>query len=400
MPDDASTVRSSPWLRPVPLAAFLTPIIAAPSGRGLVPILIILGGWSLWEAARAGMLFSVFKRPLALWVVCVTALAVISMSWAFMPQQSIKVAGEFFGLAVAGLALLAAAERADLVERSAARRALGSGLCIALIFLGIGFVFGHVTGKPLWGLPEQHPYRTLSHAQTVISVIAIPALVFLWAMGGRMRFVAAVLFAILITTFLQLEHGASDLALVAATTAYILVRIAGARSALLIGAAVAAAIILLPTIFHALLPDISTLDVLVKKEGALSELHRMYMWHFVLDNLNGQAFWIGHGADASRGFPGASAPIMWGIELMPLHPHNGALQAWLELGLAGALLVAVAPLMIGFSANRMAPADAALAVALLVAYLAPWMLSYGIWQAWWMAMAWLAAAIGRGVMSR
>lgn len=392
--------RSSSWLRPVPLAAFLTPIIAAPSGRGLVPILIILGGWSLWEAARSGTLVAVFRRPLTLWVICLTALAVISMSWAIVPQQSIKVAGEFVGLAIAGLALLAAAEIAGLDERAAARRALGSGLCIALILLVIGFVFGHVTGKPLWGLPEQHPYRTLSHAQTVISVIAIPALSVVWAMGGRMRFAAAAMAVILVTTFLQLEHGASDLALVVATAAYILVRIAGVRMALLIGVTVAAAIILLPTVFHAFLPDVPTLDALVKKDGALSEFHRMYMWHFVLDNLDGQAFWIGHGADASRGFPGASAPIMWGAELMPLHPHNGALQTWLELGLAGALVVAVAPLIIGFSANRMSRADAALAAALLAAYMAPWMLSYGVWQAWWMAMAWLAAAIGRGIMSR
>lgn len=94
--------------------------------------------------------------------------------------------------------------------------------------------------------------------------------------------------------------------------------------------------------------------------------------------------WRGWGLDASRAF----SPYI------QLHPHNGPLQVWLELGLPG---VAVAALAWAFLFRRGARDERSLAAAAAVAAGAVYLLfacvSFGVWQEWWLALGALAAAL-------
>jgi O-antigen ligase len=76
------------------------------------------------------------------------------------------------------------------------------------------------------------------------------------------------------------------------------------------------------------------------------------------------------------------------VEVMPLHPHNGALQLWLELGGIGALIGAALMLALGFAASR--SAAPAVGVGMLASAAVTGMLSFGLWQAWWFASLLLA----------
>ena len=92
----------------------------------------------------------------------------------------------------------------------------------------------------------------------------------------------------------------------------------------------------------------------------------------------------GWGLDASRMF----AP---GIQL---HPHDSALQIWLELGVIGATAAAV--FWVALFARMSRPkADAATAVsaAAASAYLVIGAVSFGVWQEWWLAVGALCAAL-------
>lgn len=90
----------------------------------------------------------------------------------------------------------------------------------------------------------------------------------------------------------------------------------------------------------------------------------------------------GWGLDASRMFgPG-----------IVLHPHDDALQVWLELGGFGAVLAAA---FWGLTLNRLArperdPAVAGVAASAAV-YLLFGMLNFGVWQEWWLALGALVA---------
>lgn len=105
-------------------------------------------------------------------------------------------------------------------------------------------------------------------------------------------------------------------------------------------------------------------------------------------------FWE-HATDAIASHPlrgwglGASRAIHPSVGL---HPHNGALQIWLELGLPGVVVAAAAWWLIlsRRSRNTASVANAA-CVTVTTTYLVFQTISFGIWQAWFIGMGCLAA---------
>lgn len=68
------------------------------------------------------------------------------------------------------------------------------------------------------------------------------------------------------------------------------------------------------------------------------------------------------------------------------HPHNMALQVWVELGLMGAFLVTVAVGRMIRAAGSLDPSVTPAAAASIVAALSVAAVGYGAWQAWWLSM--------------
>jgi O-antigen ligase len=85
---------------------------------------------------------------------------------------------------------------------------------------------------------------------------------------------------------------------------------------------------------------------------------------------------------------------MMTVVQMPLHPHNAPLQWWMELGLPGAALGALAGIAAVAAAMRARndPAGRAAALGLVAAGMTVAVISYGAWQSWWLFAMYLAAA--------
>ena len=115
---------------------------------------------------------------------------------------------------------------------------------------------------------------------------------------------------------------------------------------------------------------------------SLSWSQRMGYWRHATDWIGDHPL-RGWGLDASREFaPG-----------IILHPHNGALQIWLELGLIGAVSVAVFCGVLFANLSRPErDAGRAVAAATAGAYLVFSAVSFGVWQEWWLALGAVAAA--------
>jgi O-antigen ligase len=110
---------------------------------------------------------------------------------------------------------------------------------------------------------------------------------------------------------------------------------------------------------------------------------RMGYWIFARARI-GEHPWQGWGLDASRTF----APNI------QLHPHNGPLQLWLELGALGAVGVAMLWILVlrrlsGYPRSLTAAGAAASAMV----YLLFGAISFGVWQEWWLALGALVAVI-------
>lgn len=120
----------------------------------------------------------------------------------------------------------------------------------------------------------------------------------------------------------------------------------------------------------------------LEREVPLSWSLRMGYWRHAADWIGDHPL-RGWGIDASRMFgPGIT-----------LHPHNGPLQVWLELGLIGATAAAVFWFVaIASQSQPHRDVGRGAAVGTAVAYLTFSAVSFGVWQEWWLAVGGLAAA--------
>ncbi len=140
-----------------------------------------------------------------------------------------------------------------------------------------------------------------------------------------------------------------------------------------------------------------------------SAAHRLEIWSFVAEHIRQRPI-AGWGLDAARRLPGGTAQVIIhhcddadrpdGIALssqaLPLHPHNAVLQVWLELGGVGVAL-GFGPLIFAiwhaFRSRvwRTRPAQAMIA-ATVAAAVSVGLISFGIWQEWFLSGLFIAAA--------
>ncbi len=122
--------------------------------------------------------------------------------------------------------------------------------------------------------------------------------------------------------------------------------------------------------------------------------YRVEIWRYVNELIQSRIV-SGHGFDSARVL-GGSATMLPSFEGKTtfLHPHNGMLQIWLELGLVGVALL-VGTFALGFSrllASDIGRLPLATVCATITASAVLWSLSFGVWQGWWLAVLGLTGA--------
>lgn len=112
---------------------------------------------------------------------------------------------------------------------------------------------------------------------------------------------------------------------------------------------------------------------------------RLSIWEYS-SNLALQRPLIGHGFDTSRDI-GSRGDIIEGTNwaALPLHPHNAFLQVWLELGFVGVgIVTALLWSVWQYFNNRLKSNESiSLQFSSLVALVPLSLISFGVWQYWW-----------------
>ena len=122
---------------------------------------------------------------------------------------------------------------------------------------------------------------------------------------------------------------------------------------------------------------------------------RVKMWPYAGEQIGLHPL-FGWGLDASRTFT-HDVFHMHGYKLtyIAIHPHDFGLQVWLETGLIGALILAVAILLFGLRLAGMrglTRLQGAAMASSAAAFLVFFSITYGAWQEWlWASVAWVAA---------
>jgi len=119
----------------------------------------------------------------------------------------------------------------------------------------------------------------------------------------------------------------------------------------------------------------------------LSVEHRFRMWAYVWERIN-ENIWLGNGFDASRAYEDTfTARDGREISIVSLHPHNIALQIWLEIGAIGAALTAITMVLLIKPALDFAqtPLRASALAGTIISVTLFGSATIGVWQIWWLA---------------
>jgi O-antigen ligase len=326
--------------------------------------------------------FASLRVP-AICLLALLAWGLASAIWSIDPQRSLLIGMRLAGLFAAELALAAAADRLVSPRRLALFLLAGIAVAIGLSWYDLasgGGLSQHIS------LRAFRPFR-LNQIAVGLAILAWPVTAGLIQRGQRAAALMAA--AAMVGTILLLEDAAAKAALAASLPVTVLLYCWRGPVARLAAILSVIGILTAPLTLPALdrLPGLLTAADAIKGSAG----HRLLIWSFVGERIAERPL-LGWGLDASRAIPGGKEEIRPGLTRLPLHPHNAALQVWLELGMPGALLAA---LLIGWLWLRLgampwprlyvAASGGSLTAALAVASGA-----YGIWQEWWLGTLGLA----------
>ncbi|MBV9861980.1 MAG: O-antigen ligase family protein [Alphaproteobacteria bacterium] len=358
---------------------FLPMLVLAP--RGIAALVSVAG------AIAAGLLVlrprvahpPEMRRLVAPAAILIALLAwgAFSALWSIAPLRSLVLAARLAGLFAAGLTLAAAAGRLAAPRRLALF--FIAGMVLGLALAGIESATGGALAAPF--LKRGFSESRLNQASVGMAVLVYPAGALLLA---RRQAIMALLLAAAVAVMVCLLVGtAAKIALAAGLPVTVLLyrwRGQAARAAAL---ASVLAILVAPAVF----PRLERFPELLQTADAFkdSASHRLLIWSFAGDRIAERPLG-GWGLDAARAIPAGREEIRPHQTWMPLHPHNAALQLWLELGVPGAGLAALltAWLWLRLAKARWPRPFAAAAGASLASVLIVSLGTYGMWQEWWL----------------
>lgn len=377
-----------------PAMAFVLPLIAVLSPHGVAP-LGAAGAIALAFEPSVRAQFRVLSRgPLAISLACLLAWAAVSCLWTPHPVESLILDVQVAGVMLAGGLLVAGAQTMDDETGRRSVTALGIGGAVFLLLVATELIDQGVVAHLARGWRGRFTFNPVLYdrAAAIGSIVAWPIARVLWE---RIRPRAAILFLLLLFAILfQLEMAAARLAFIVGGAAFLISYwkprpALHAATAVMLVAILAGPPLLVATGVGRDFPELAQ----ELPEQATSAKHRLLIGQFVLGKIAERPFG-GFGFDSSRSIPGGQSAAIEGQSVLPLHPHNGILQIWLELGVPGAIGAAI----IVFRVLRgLATFDtrgaAATAMATFAAFTTIALISFGIWQNWWLMLAWMAAAL-------
>ncbi len=321
--------------------------------------------------------------------------ALLTSFWAIEPEAAAKSALKFLFYVPLGILVVFVAQRVPDATRTRLFVWSGAGLCVALIAVLIDVAAeGGLSIHFRSSLKFAHIYN---RGAAVLACIVLPNVVALWRTGHR--FLPAALTGLAAITIFVLASEAAKLAVVCAAIVLVLVcRFPGMFRAVVALALIS--IVAMPALFASPASDRALCSL---SKYQFSAVHRVLIYEFSVRTILERPV-VGWGMNSSRSVPNGKAraylpecdfpDVRRGRldmgQLMPLHPHNGALQTWLELGAIGiVLLTGTLGLMLYRAARRAAREDLGLVAGVFTSGFIIFNTSFGMWQSW----LWFAAIL-------
>ncbi len=354
---------------------------------------VALAGGAIAVSLAPGVLTQVrrslsMRNPTVLFGALFCGWMAVSLIWApVLALSALAKAYAVFALAVVlgvGIAQLAPAQRSALVKPLAT--SFGALLVILVIERVTGGFFISLDRSS--ETPEQL-LNAMNGGLVMIASLTFCAAAAMYRTTGQ-RALLLVLFVLTLT--LTYRMNAVPLALLAGAVAAAAAVCIGHRAVVGLFVVVGGGVLLWPV--AAWLAAESGLHFWVAENVYPNWGHRIAIWGAVSELIAGKSL-LGYGFNGAR-IVGQTADLMPDPQGRTsfLHPHNGLLQIWLELGAIGVALLYAATIAAARTVlNRLRDTTVlAAAAGTFAAMLTIWLLSFGVWQSWWMSVLGLAIA--------
>lgn len=372
----------------------LTLLSAMPLTIALIVLAVVVLVWEMLGFFALNVLLvgshRLFRSPLTLVVLWMA----LSALWSLDGSESLSATMRFAMLAVLGGLSLQ-----FLPELSAPSVALQKAFlavfaaCAALLALEqiphgavIAFASTHLDGDY-----DRYMRKTVNRGLCAFTVLVWPAMFLLWRMGKPS--LALALMVLVAIPVLLMNSMSAQLGLVLGITTFLLCRSLPRRLSRMLVILVPLAFISVPYATAALLAS----PAIAPHKATLTDISagRIPIWESLLSMSSFKPA-LGWGMGMSSEVPMAQEVMdSIGLKEPPLHPHLSALHVKLELGFIGLMLIGLTlyVLLKRIARAEFAPTHYAMAMACVVAYLGAGLSSFGVWQNWWVASAWIAALL-------
>lgn len=381
-------------------AGVLAPPLAVLAPLGLAPLLSVTAVALIVAAPRRLLAAGRPLWPLAALWLALAVFALLSATWSIVPGHSLAEGARFLAIGIEGLVALAAARALIPPERGRVGAGVAVGAALAAGLLLFEWATGGTLARWLHGLDREIFFNESWYDRGVTTLVLM-----LWPGAlalRRWRSLQVVIAAAVGLSVVVMSSAASLFAFVVGLTGWAIASRAPRFAAGALALVLIAGAALLPAVVPAYQTTVQIQHDAPWIKG--SGIHRLLIWRFAAERIADRPL-LGWGMDASRELPGGKRDLgatLPGINLgpghdaLPLHPHDALLQWRVELGIPGTILalalVVWALYRVGwrFGGGRAAQA-VALGWAATVSIIA--LLSFGIWQEWWLSILWLTASL-------
>jgi len=402
-----SLASPSPVATVLSLVGLLTPVVALYASKGITILFGLAVTACFFDLITKKDARRFSSKALGLSVLTYTIWGIASLTWTVSFDLSLALARSLPISMLGGLLLVMSLKNLNFSNRAIiCRSTIGGfflGVGLALIEVTTGYSISKIVNILIYG-GAWRPYMpgfVINNGISLLVMLLWPTLVFLWHQKRHNLAFMGLIATAYIT--LQSSNFAATIAigvgslsfLIAFLIPRIIYKVAAVGLALLILGA--------PFAMQAL-PDARTIGKNLP-ELSYSVYPRLVIWQYA-SNLVMERPLLGHGIRTSRALSKTDSPIPFlyrdkgeihtgNTKDIPLHPHSGLIQIWLELGACGAVLglVIVLSILWGISSSVAPPIAKALAFAALVSSISLISASYGLWQSWWMASLWLQGSL-------
>ncbi len=346
------------------------------SYRG-IPLIVAIGSVLLiagsWRLRPRGTL----DRPIVLGLLGFGGLCLVSLGWTLDMREALSFLPWVLVFPALGMVLLAV--------RPLAPPWSATMLAAALVLAAALLVTEQMTGLALHRLfgASMNPAK-MNQSAVVLAIWAWPVLALLRQQSGSMLAVACLVAVALALLLSDSESAKLGLAVGGLVWAVFQTGWRWLVPAYVLGLGL---LVMLQPLMTDLISQVLTPAAFqALKDGHAQE--RLFIWNGFSGAVRLKPF-LGFGFGSSDQV--FASPLVSVLPqdiqagLRDSHPHNMLLQVWVELGMAGAVLLGFVLIRTAMLFSRLPPMLVPAAAASVVTALAVALVGYGAWQAWWIA---------------